>query len=224
MIDIVLECTDHIDFKPHPEGIHPAVCVDVMDLGPMPSEYQGQRRVAPKVKLVFETEQQTDDGKRCTVTRSFTVSLHKKASLLQFLGKWRGRPLVPGDSVALAKLIGACCTLVISHQKNREGKVYASIDAVSKPTRKVTPSGNYDPDAALRRFLDWKAKQIASGAMPVSEVGGQSSEAGGRRLEAGGQGSEVGGQGEGTPNAAAQRQTEPAPAEPAPAFDPDVPF
>jgi hypothetical protein len=48
---------------------------------------------------------------------------------------------------------------VISHQKNMVGKTYASIDAVSKPTRKVTPSGQYDPAAARQRYADWKAKQ-----------------------------------------------------------------
>ena len=53
----------------------------------------------------------------------------------------RGRPVLPGETVDLGKLIGACCTLVISHQQNMVGKTYASIDAVSKPTRKVAPSG-----------------------------------------------------------------------------------
>ena len=30
---MILQCKDSGDFKPHPEGIHPAVCVDVIDLG-----------------------------------------------------------------------------------------------------------------------------------------------------------------------------------------------
>ena len=112
-----------------------------------------------KVKLTFESEAKTDDGKNCTVTKSFTASLHPKAKLSEFIGKWRGRPVVPGETIDLAKLIGACCTLVISHQQNLVGKTYASIDAVSKPTRKVTPSGQYDPAAARQRFAEWKAKQ-----------------------------------------------------------------
>ena len=61
------------------------------------------------------------------------------------------------------KLIGASCTLVISHQQNMVGKTYAAIDAVSKPTKKVTPSGTYDPAAAAQRYADWKAKQGQSG-------------------------------------------------------------
>ena len=133
-MSMILQCKDSGDFKPHPEGIHPAICVDVIDLGLVETEFQGQRRVVPKLKLAFESEALTEDGKRCTVSKNFTASLHPKAKLAEFLGKWRGRPVVPGESIDLAKLIGACCTLVTSHQQNMVGKTYASIDAVSKPT------------------------------------------------------------------------------------------
>lgn len=160
--NLTLTCKDSGDFKPHPEGIHPAVCVDVMDLGLVQSEFQGKPRIVNKVKLVFESEQKTEDGKNCTVSKNFTASLHPKAKLAEFLGKWRGRPVVPGETIDLARLLGACCTLVISHQQNMSGKTYASIDAVSKPTRKVTPAGTYDPAAARQRFAEWKAKQGAA--------------------------------------------------------------
>ena len=167
MSNIILQCKDGGDFKPHPEGIHPAVCLDVMDLGLVETEFQGQKKVVNKVKLTFESEAKTEDGKPCTVSKSFTASLHPKAKLAEFLGKWRGRPVVPGETIDLAKLIGACCTLVISHQQNLVGKTYASIDAVSKPTRKVTPSDTYDPAAARQRYADWKAKQSGAPA-PVA--------------------------------------------------------
>ena len=87
-----------------------------------------------------------------------------KAKLAEFLGKWRGRPVTPGETIDLAKLIGASCTLVISHQQNLAGKTYASIDAVSKPTKKVTPSGTYDPAATRQRYAEWKAKQAGAPA------------------------------------------------------------
>ena len=105
-----------------------------------------------------------------SMSKTFTASLHPKAKLAEFLGKWRGRPVVPGESIDLAKLIGACCTLVISHQQNMVGRTYASIDAVSKPTRKVVPSGHYDPALARQRIAEWKAKEAAG---QRSEIGGQ---------------------------------------------------
>ena len=159
MSNLTLTSKDGGDFKPHPEGIHPAVNVDVVDLGLVETEFQGVKKMVNKVKLVFESEQKTEDGKPCTVSKNFTASLHPKAKLAEFLGKWRGRPVTPGETIDLAKLIGASCTLVISHQQNMAGKTYAAIDAVSKPTKKVAPSGQYDPAATRQRYADWKAKQ-----------------------------------------------------------------
>jgi hypothetical protein len=159
MNNLTLTCKDSGDFKPHPEGIHPAICVDVMDLGLVETEFQGQRKIVNKVKVVFESEQKTEDGKNCIVSKSFTASLHPKAKLAEFLGKWRGRPVLPGETIDLARLLGACCTLVISHQQNLVGKTYASIDAISKPTKKLAMSGHYDPAAARLRYAEWKAKQ-----------------------------------------------------------------
>ena len=86
------------------------------------TEFQGQKKMVNKVKLVFESEQKTEDGKNCVVSKNFTASLHPKAKLAEFLGKWRGRPVMPGETIDLAKLLGACCTLVISHQQNLAGK------------------------------------------------------------------------------------------------------
>ncbi len=150
------------DFKPHAEGIYPAVCVDVIDLGLMETEFQGQKRLVNKVRLVFETGQKNDVN--CTLSKTFTASLHPKAKLAEFLGKWRGRPIVPGETIDLGKLIGACCTLVISHQQNLVGRTYASIDAVSKPTKSVAPSGQYDPALARQRVAEWKAREAAGQA------------------------------------------------------------
>ena len=158
-MSMVLQCKDSGDFKPHPEGIHPAVCIDCIDLGMVKTEFQGQERIVPKLKLVFESEQRTEDGRNCTVSKNFTASLHPKARLAEFIGKWRGRPVLPGESIDLAKLVGASCTLVVSHQQNMVGKTYASIDAVSKPTKKLAPSGSYDPAAARQRIAEWNAKQ-----------------------------------------------------------------
>ena len=155
---------------PHPEGIHPAVCVDVMDLGLCETDFQGTKKMVEKVKITFESEQKTADGKACTVFRSFSASLHPKSNLAAFLSRWRAKPVAPGESIDLQKLIGASCTLVISHQKNLAGKTYASIDAVSKPTKRVAPSGQYDPAAARQRYADWQTKSALKAAAPVAQV------------------------------------------------------
>ncbi len=162
MSNIILQCKETSDFKPHPEGIYVAVCNDVIDLGMVETEFQGQKRHVQKLKVSFETELKMEDGRPFSITKNFTASLHPKAKLAEFLGKWRGRPVMPGESIDLGKLIGACCTLVISHQQNMSGKTYAAIDAVSKPTKKLALSGAYDPAAARQRIAEWQSKQGAS--------------------------------------------------------------
>ncbi len=199
MSNMVLQCKEGGDFKPHPEGIHPALCVDVIDLGLVEMEFQGQRRMVNKVKLVFESEQMTEDGKNCTVSRNFTASLNAKAKLAEFLGKWRGRPILPGETIDLAKLIGVCCTLVVSHQQNLAGRTYASIDAVSKPSKRLVASGHYDPAAARQRIAEWKAREDR-----------------GHRTEDGGQ------KARGTEGAAQPKSAAPKAAQPE--YDPEVGF
>src|SRR5262252_8016250 len=161
-MSLVLESKAGGDFRPHVEGIHPAVCVDVIDLGIVETEFQGEKRLVNKVRLFFETEQRNEEGRNCVITKTFTASLHPKAKLAEFLGKWRGRPVVPGETVDLAKLVGANCTLVISHQQNLVGRTYASIDAISKPSRKVAPSGHYDPADMRRRIAEANARRIGN--------------------------------------------------------------
>lgn len=159
---------------PHPEGIHPAVCVDVIDLGMVEVDFQGQHKVVPKLKLVFETEQKTEEGTNYTVSKNFTASLHPKAKLCEYLSKWRGRPIVVGETIELSKLIGANCTLVISHAQNMVGRTYASIDAISKPTKKLLPSGSYNPEEMRRKIAEARAREsvappaVAPVAQPAS--------------------------------------------------------
>ena len=47
------------------------------------------------------------------------------------------------------------------------GRTYASIDAVSKPTKRLVASGSYDPALARQRIAEWKAKE-AGQAQPAS--------------------------------------------------------
>jgi len=74
-------------------------------------------------------------------------------------------PAGPGETIDLSKLLGASCTLVISHRQNAVGRTYGTIDAVSKPTKKAVPSGQYDPAETRRRIAEWKARD--AGGLPA---------------------------------------------------------
>lgn len=75
---LVLQCNDNSNFKPHAPGIWQAVCVDVIDLGLVWTEFQGKRKLVRKLKLVFETECVGEDGKRGIVTKNFTASVQSR--------------------------------------------------------------------------------------------------------------------------------------------------
>ena len=159
VVSLILECKE--GSKPHREGVFAARCADLVDLGIVKDVFQGQERMVHKLRLLFETEYRDELGKAGLIGKTFTASLHQKSKLAGFVGSWRGRPVVPGESIDLGKLVGASCTLVISHRQNAVGRTYAAIDAVSKPTKKVAPSGQYDPAETRRRIAEWRVKDAA---------------------------------------------------------------
>ena len=153
-------------YTPHPEGIYAAVCVDVIDLGMETSTYEGVTKTQPKLRLVFETH----EGEPRHIGKKFTASMHQKAKLTEFLGKWRGRPVIPGEQVDLSRLMGANCTLVIGQSQSQDGtRTYSNIDAISKPTKKLVPSGKYDPVAVRAKIDEWAAKD-GKAPLPVAQT------------------------------------------------------
>jgi hypothetical protein len=164
---MILQAKAGTAYVPHPEGIHPAVCVDLIDLGPQKQVWQGQERLVNMLRLVFETEEKLEDGRNATIAKRFTASVHPKSRLAEFLGKWRGKPVVAGETIDLSKLVGACCTLVVSQVTREDGRTYAQIDAVSKPTKKLKASGHYDPQAARERIAKWAEADAAKRPMAV---------------------------------------------------------
>jgi hypothetical protein len=172
VVSLILQCKEGA--KPHREGVFAARCADLVDLGIVKDVFQGQERMVHKLRLLFETDHRDEMGKAGLIGKTFTASLHQKSKLAGFVGSWRGRPVLPGESIDLSKLVGASCTLVISHRQNLMGRTYAAIDAVSKPTKQVAPSGQYDPAETRRRIAEWKAKDAGSTAAPVGAGAGAS--------------------------------------------------
>jgi hypothetical protein len=212
------------NYVPHPEGVHPAVCLDVIDLGMQTLSFQGESRVVPRIRLVFESEATTPDGKRCSISRSFTASLHQKSKLSEFISKWRGRAVQPGEKIDLDRMIGACCTLVVGHRSAADGSPYACIDAISKPTRKVTPSGTYDPKAARERIKEQEAKKDYGTTGRRDYTKGMDNGTGSAAVPAAAGGVAA----TGAPHTAAARAASGlaggTPALPAPSYDPEVGF
>lgn len=129
------------NFKPTPEGICKAVCVDIVEM-PNVTTMWGTKDL---IRLVWETDNLMDDGRPFLVTKRYTPSLNSKATLRKDLKAWRGKDF---DSEELAgfdidKLIGSSCQLVIVHAEGKDGNTYANISAVIKSKDKLEMTGKY---------------------------------------------------------------------------------
>jgi hypothetical protein len=76
--------------NPEP-GSYAAVCIRMIDLGTQEVTWQGATKLQHKIKIVWELSETMKDGRPFLAMRDFTVSLHEKSGLRQFLAGWRGR-------------------------------------------------------------------------------------------------------------------------------------
>jgi len=120
-----------------PEGVHLGVCYLIADLGTHHSEMFDKD--AHKVVIGWEIPAERGtfhiDGKDqdlpLVASKTFTLSLHKKAALRQVLEAWRGQAFTDEElkGFDLQTVLGAPCQLQIMHNKKGE-KTYANIGAV----------------------------------------------------------------------------------------------
>lgn len=114
-------------FDPAPEGLHQAVCVDVVA-----DRKEGQWGMREIVRISFQTEGlNPKNGKPYLVVQTFGRNLSVKGRLRPFLKSWRGRDFTPQEleDFDLETLLGANAQLNILHE-TREGIRYANVAAV----------------------------------------------------------------------------------------------
>lgn len=130
-----------------PEGLHPAACCDVVDLGLVDTQF-GQKH---KVEIRWQLEEAIESEKgliRPIVRQRFTNSLHEKAKLRGVLETWRGRKFTKDELAGfdLEKLIGASCQIQVIHNVSDEGQTFANVNAViplGKGMAKVRVESDY---------------------------------------------------------------------------------
>ena len=151
MIKINYEPTE---FVPAPEGLHRAVCVDVVDLGMVTQSFNGDERTRRKLNLVWQIEasKQEDAGvsRRPLVSRRYTASLHPKASVRKDLESWRGGALSPEElrqGFDFESLVGRPAMVQVVHNTSvydGQEKTFANVQnvlpAIGDP---LLPDGHY---------------------------------------------------------------------------------
>lgn len=123
-----------VEFSPAPEGLWPAVCVDVVDLGIVNTPYGPQEKIQIRWQL---EEKDPKTNKRYLIVQKYTPSLHEKSKLRPMLEAWRGKKFSKEEEKQfdIEKLLGANCQLQIIHNIKEEGQVYANVQAVVPPAR-----------------------------------------------------------------------------------------
>lgn len=127
------------DFKRVPPGVYIGRCYSLIDLGTQLSTGQFGEKLQHKIRLGWELFGEAEDGSPLTVmvegkempmtiSKSYTVSLHEKASLRKDLAAWRGKDFTDEEAKAfdVSKLVGAYC-MVNCTVSETNGKTYTNI-------------------------------------------------------------------------------------------------
>lgn len=124
---IASKSADEKAFAPAPEGVHQAVCVDVIDKGILDVTWQGVTKKQHKIDVAWQINEARDDGKPFLVFKRYTLSLGEKANLRKDLESWRGKKFTTEEELGfdVEKLIGANCQINIQHSNG-----YANVVAV----------------------------------------------------------------------------------------------
>jgi len=132
-----------------PEGLHVAVCVDVVDLGELETPF-GRKH---KLSVIWELAETDDDGAHYIVGKRYTWSLNEKSNLRKDLERWRGGRYASEqlqEGVDLEEYLGMNATLFITHNVTDE-RTYANVESIlphknsrGKPAPvEQKPSGEY---------------------------------------------------------------------------------
>lgn len=119
------------DFQPAPQGVHQAVCVDVIDLGILEVTWAGQTKKQHKILISWQLDENRDDGKPFLVSKRYTLSLNEKANLRKDLESWRGRKFTLEEEAGfdVETILGVNCLLNVQHNEKAE-KTYANVVSI----------------------------------------------------------------------------------------------
>lgn len=126
-------------FKRVPAGAYIGRCYSLIDLGTQLTTGQYGEKLQHKLRIGWELFGEDEQGQPLTVevdgkempmtiSKSYTVSLHEKASLRKDLAAWRGRDFTDEEAKAfdVSKLVGAYCMVNVTTSETN-GKTYSNV-------------------------------------------------------------------------------------------------
>lgn len=137
---IIATSNGSTNFEPIATGNYPARCYSMIHIGTVDEVILGVTKTLNKVRITWELPSELkvfkeENGEQPhVISKEFTLSMHEKATLRNFLKNWRGKDFSEEEvkSFDIEKLIGAPCMLNITHKKSKDGtKTYAEIGSIS---------------------------------------------------------------------------------------------
>jgi hypothetical protein len=127
--------TANSNYQLPPEGIWPARCVWIIDLGTQRTEFNGKSKNLKKVRLYWELPEQTsvfDEEKGeepFFVSKDYTATIGERSNLRHDIESWRGKGFTgsEAESFELATLLGKPCMINLIHEVSKKGRKYSKI-------------------------------------------------------------------------------------------------
>lgn len=137
--------------EPVPQGNHVGILYQIIELGTVEEEYQGETKHQYKVQLTWELsdilnefeDKETGEpvSKPRVISKDYTLSAHEKSALRLMLESWRGKKFSDDEAAEfdLTKLLGKPCMVNVSHTIKGD-RTYANITAITGiPSRMTVP-------------------------------------------------------------------------------------
>lgn len=141
-------------YEPIASGSYAARCYSMIHIGTIEETILGTTKRLNKVRITWElpTELKVfkeENGEQPQViSKEFTLSLHEKATLRNFLKNWRGKDFTDEEAKAfdIEKLVGAPCMINITHKLSKDqSKTYAEIGSISPMPKGMTCPNQINP-------------------------------------------------------------------------------
>lgn len=146
-------------FELCPAGTFVAVCYRFIDRGTHVSEFMGEKKTRREVMMSWELcDEIMSDGRPFSASKTYTWSMHEKATLRKDLESWRGKAFEESDFVGpnsfdTKKLLGAPCMLTITHETKGD-RTYSKVVSIGKLVRGIKPAPLRNPICYLALTKD----------------------------------------------------------------------
>ena len=127
------------------------MCFSIVDPGTQKTNWDGDEKWTPKVRLAFELPDQviegevTENGKTTKVTKPMVVSMEltrslgERATLRKHLETWRGQQFTSKELAAfnMKNLLGKAAMLTLVRKTSQAGREYCAIQGLAKLPKSV---------------------------------------------------------------------------------------